>query len=958
MPALLPLKESCTPRPAEQTRQNYAADLHRALDEEIGNPEAATEFFASTYATGAMRRVASGIFDRLKNGDASNTPAVIRFNSVFGGGKTHTLIALAAAAKHSQLIREAATGGLIPDNLAVDNVRLICFTGENADVLRGMTMTGTDRRAKSLTGYLAYHLSGETAYDELKQYDDMFTDPGAEGFQKLLGNQPTLILLDELVRWVAAASQLDSDIRRAGNGLRNALTAIAKAVSNSPRTVLVITTPEASHDAYREEAQEVHQIMRDVDSVLSRTSQDYTPTETADFPAILRRRLFTNAETSPQRNAVSDAYAAIWHRRNPSDTEARQRFYDCYPFHPETLSVITERLANNNDFQRVRGTLRAAAAVINSGPDITEPLIHPYHLDVSIPEVREELVNRTGHQALDAAIEADITGPRATAQSFGETARRAANTILLGSLAPTANNGLADTEIVNGLISPSQPDASVADQAVQYMKHNGLFIDDHPDAGTTRFSRQANVRREVERRADAISEDRREDGLREAIRKLFEDNNKLGVTVFPSRTNNVPDDPDLVHIGIVNPNHFTSQSPDLDQQLDEFYRHNSGNGGNATREYRNNVLFLVPDHGDLTEIKNQLARHSAAAEMLEIDKREPKLLEYQRSTLEIISAASNKAVQHGIQRNWVNLYYPEPSIQPHGLEKFHFRNIDQVGRGQEPIIDFLASNNVGKMAHPVNPALNEDVWAGTGLNQAADAGMTVGEIHDRFTRTPGRIMFLKRAHFDHALDTANQSGIVIIRTIMGLDIKSGSGIQYRDDMKIWLSQYAPQPEPTKTPEPETDTPNENQDKVEEPGPTYIPKFRSKPDTGLVAVAELQNRMRSDNLDWANIASARLYGTTIAMLNDMASKAESSGAALSITYEFEANGFMVQASGKTAEEWQKCQRACDQMQRAAGAKIVDAQISITDQPEAARTMLSNLDNTHQVTLEVDFRQPNA
>ena len=600
MPELLPLPESCPPRPAEQTSQHYAADLHRALNGEIGTAAAAANFFASTYATDAMRRVAHGIFDRLKNGDASDAPAVIRFNSVFGGGKTHTLIALAAAAKHPQLTCDGATGGLLPPDLAVDNVRLVCFTGENADVLRGMAMAmdgAAGRRAKSLTGYLAYHLGGAAAFDELKQHDDLFTDPGADGFQELLGDRPTLLLLDELVRWVAAAKQLDGDLRRAGDGLRNALTAIAKAVSNSPRAALVLTAPESGHDAYRDETQQVHEIMRDVDSVISRTARDYTPTETADFPAILRRRLFVNAENSEQREAVADAYAAVWHRYNPADADARRRFYDCYPFHPETLRVITERLANNNDFQRVRGTLRAAAAVIHHGPPIAAPLIHPYHLDVSIPAVREELVNRTGHQALDAAIQSDVAGPNATALRFGGTTRRAANIILLGSLAPTANNGLADTEIVNGLISPAEPDATVAMQSVRNMKDKGLYIDDNPDAGATRFNRQANVRREVERRADAVSETDREDGLKQAILESFPGRDGMAVTVFPSRTSNVPDDPNLIHIGVVNPNHLTVQSPDLAIELDALYRHNNGSGGHAPREYRNNVLFLVPDHG-------------------------------------------------------------------------------------------------------------------------------------------------------------------------------------------------------------------------------------------------------------------------------------------------------------------------------------------------------------------------
>ncbi len=953
MTTLPSLIETSAPRPREQTGEDYAADLHRALHGEIGNADSAADFFAGTHATPAMRRVATGIFNRLKHGSAANQPAIIRFNSMFGGGKTHTLIALAAAAKHPQLVQSDLTGGLMPANLAVEGVKLACFTGENANLLDGMALDGTSRRAKSLIGFLAYHLGGETAFDVFQKHDELFSDPGADDIQRLIGDKPTLILLDELVRWIAAANQLEGyQSQRAANGLRNALTTISKAVANSPRAAMVITTPEEGHDAYRDETQFVHNAMNNLDSVTARTARDFTPTETADVPAILRRRLFQSHGTDEYRREVAQAYAAIWRRYNPNDDAAEERFYDCYPFHPETLRIIAERLASNNDFQRVRGTLRAMSAVIHHGNKIAEPIIHPYHLDVSVSDVSEELVNRTGHSALYAAIAADVTGPHATAQRYGPATRKAANVILLGSLAPTANNGLSDAEIVNALLSPSDPDYSVAMQAVRNMKENGLYIDDDPAAGSTRFNQQANVRREVEQRANAVSADECLDGVKTAIEEAFSDRDGMGLRVFPSRTNNVPDDPNLVHVGIINPSHVTMLSSDLHDQLASFYRHQSANGGNANREYRNNVLFLVPTDDDLAEIKRQMARHKAAGALIEAHK--DRLLSYQRDTLTSIRENSRKAVFQGIQRNWVNLYYPEPSVPALGLQHARLQFPDQEGRGQNSIIDFLTGNATGKMAHPGNPALDGSVWADAGLSRAADDGITVGELYSRFTRTPSRRMFLKRAHFDRSLDYANRQDIIVVRAPTGLEITHGSGIAYQDDMRVWLKEYAPQ-EPRPEPDPE---PAPNQD----PAPVdYIPRFDAGPISGQVAVHELNTRMLSDGLDWPDIVQATMYGTNIALLNDMASKAQANGIAADIAYEFEANGFELRASGKTPEQWQQCSRACAQMERAAAAATVNAEIAIsTDRnpADAVKTMLHDLDNTHQVQLNIEFRQPNA
>ena len=56
MASLPPLLNSCSPRPREQASSDYAADLHKALQGEIGNAASAFDFFAGTHATPAMRR--------------------------------------------------------------------------------------------------------------------------------------------------------------------------------------------------------------------------------------------------------------------------------------------------------------------------------------------------------------------------------------------------------------------------------------------------------------------------------------------------------------------------------------------------------------------------------------------------------------------------------------------------------------------------------------------------------------------------------------------------------------------------------------------------------------------------------------------------------------------------------------------------------------------------------------
>ena len=144
------LFNACHLRSEESTRDNYAADLQRSLQGELSTPELARQFFQSTYPTTGMKDICRGIFRRLKQGDGSNEPSVYRLGSSFGGGKTHTLIALAGAARHSQLIQEGET--TVPDECAPEeSVRLVTFTGENSDVERGSLIAGdSDARCQVL----------------------------------------------------------------------------------------------------------------------------------------------------------------------------------------------------------------------------------------------------------------------------------------------------------------------------------------------------------------------------------------------------------------------------------------------------------------------------------------------------------------------------------------------------------------------------------------------------------------------------------------------------------------------------------------------------------------------------------------------------------------------------------------------------------------------------------------
>lgn len=957
---LTPLFTACPPRSAEFTSENYAADLHNALGNEIATPAAAQDFFGGTYPTPAMQAACRMIFDRLRNG-GGNQPSVYRFNSRFGGGKTHTLIALAAMARHPEMVQSGAVKELLAPELAVAGVQLVCFTGENADVVSGMPLGNGGHRAKSLTGYVAYHLGGADALEQFREHDNLLTDPGAAAFQELMGGRPTLILVDELVQWVAKTLQNPAANR---DGIKTTIAALAAAIDKSPHAVLVITSPEQGNDAFQQATQLLTDVMAEVDTILSRTSHDIAPSADTDLAAILRRRLFEQWDEAA-RTETSRAYADLWRRRRPHDAGKEDDFYNCYPFHPSVIAIIEQRLSNNTDFQRVRGTLRLLVKTIQYNRDTEAALLHPWHITPENQPIRDELISRLHHEALDSAINADITAPDSTARRLANPlAEKAAKVILLGSLAPAANAGLSVNEIVEAILSPQDSDEDVIGKAVEDLRSNGLFIDDNPGRNSVRFTIAPNIRREVQSRRDRFSAPEVvADAVRATVQQAFgpggprHSKNEMPLTIYPSRTNNAPDDPDRVHLAVVNPEHFHSHSPTLQGDLLALYQHGPGNGGQATRSHRNNVLFLVAEGNDLSDLRDALIRKMAAQDVLQAPSVE--LQDYQKDILNQMLAESGKHALQAVQRAWTHLFFPSNEEQ-WGFTGSHLRRerlpaaSDAEGDGQAAIIAMLYAHH--KMPRPEALRFNPTEWRQTTLRNGGP--VSVGDLHREFTSHPGKLMILNRDTFDRILDAAVKAGDLAIQTSTGEIIgEQQAGLHYGSDFSVWLPEYAPQPEPPQPPEPLATVDETVQDYT----PSPRPQFQIHGVSAKVAVGDLTKHLESQQLEWRQVARVTLHSSRPEFLNYLASVAQNRPVAARFNYQcFSDNGdVQLTLRNRSAAQWQEEQRTVERVNRMAGVDGGDASVALdgdADNPQELRAVLEALDNSHDVQLTADFIPP--
>ena len=312
----------------------------------------ARAFFAATYLTGGLRRLLTDVLRGLAEGKGDR---VLQLRSPFGGGKSHTLAALYHAAHHPE--RTDLTGFGKP----VRSVRVAVFDGEKFDV-QGRVMDG--RPVQTMWGMLAAQLG---CYDVVAHHDATRGAPGGDVIAQMLGDQPTLLLLDEVLKYLERASAepvLDSTL---GRQVQDFLQSLSVEVARAPRAVMVYSLQASVREAMGNQAS-----LDMLDHLTSRVDAKREPVTGDEILPVLRRRLLDQDPDPAAATAAATAFATAITRARAShalDEASRRAAEDdrlalhrrieaAYPFHPALIDIMTERWASLPDFQRTRGALR------------------------------------------------------------------------------------------------------------------------------------------------------------------------------------------------------------------------------------------------------------------------------------------------------------------------------------------------------------------------------------------------------------------------------------------------------------------------------------------------------------------------------------------------------------------------------------------------------------------------
>ncbi|GAB9153349.1 ATP-binding protein [Bradyrhizobium diazoefficiens] len=602
----------------------------------------AIAFFDRTFITEGMALLLTQVAQRLA-GKAGEP--VIQLQTAFGGGKTHTMLAVYHLATRKCTLSELAGIPALVDKaglMDVPQARVAVLDGTAH--APGQPWKRSSQTVKTLWGELAWQLGGAEAFALVAQADATGTSPGKDVLRTLLEKYaPCVVLIDELVAYVRQFPESQAISGGSYDSNLSFVQALTEAVKQVPRAIVLASLPESDLEAG---SQRGVAALRALEKTFGRVQALWKPVATEEAFEIVRRRLFEPVRDEKAREAVCRAFADIYIAEGvklPAETQER-RYYDrllrAYPIHPEVFDRLYEDWTTIDGFQRTRGVLKLMAKVIYRlwKDDNKDLLIMPGSLPLHDGSSRNELTYYLP-AGWDAVIERDIDGERAETTAlesreprFGQVgaARRIARTIFLGSapssvVSKVAVRGLDRAHIILGCLQPGQTSSVYADalgrlaDRLHYLNASG---DKGQDATRFWFDTRANLRREMEDRK------RRFDDRTEVRGKIAEAHKKTvggtsffdGVHIFTPHAD-VPDDSALRLVVLPPEAWYTKEEtrPAFDAVLDTIAKN-----GSKPRYRSNRLIFLAADHGALSRL-NDVTRIALAWASIVDDVKEGKL---------------------------------------------------------------------------------------------------------------------------------------------------------------------------------------------------------------------------------------------------------------------------------------------------------------------------------------------
>jgi hypothetical protein len=607
-------------RSGKLTMDEFAADLNDARTKT--GPAVYHDpgmFFDRTFPTHRMKNLAANVLKRL-NGDAG-TP-VMRLQVAYGGGKTHTLIALLHLAEQGQALSDNPTvkafltfAGLT----AAPQALVALLPGDKIDIKEGLAVYGPGgqtRRVRTLWGALAYQLAGDSGYARLKAHDEDFTVPAEPLLVDLLKAPQNeglgaLVLVDEAVWYYRGL--VNSDPRMLGT-IKDFYQVLTQAVAKVNRAVMV-----ASLMASHIEANDATgtQCLVALEEIFGRIAEPVEPVTRDDVAEILRRRLFASYPTGQaERQPAVDGMMAALHKLPLSETQRDQatynRYLESYPFHPDLINVLYQKWIQIDNFQRTRGALRLLATALREaeGHD-PSPMVGPAVLlryqeqsgrNELAPAVSElvEILSES-HKWLAALTGELEKACEITALLPTLTQREVEQAVIATFLHSQPRGQRAMPAELLALLAHPTIDSAALEEGLRKWRERSWFLVENPDVW--QLGTVPNLTHMHFQAKNGVSEPKINDELRKRIKNIPElkaADPGVEVHVLPQSPRDIEDNLQLRYL-VLEPACAVTPGQPIPQAAEAYFNEKAG-----PRIYRNNILALAPESSRVAGLREQV----------------------------------------------------------------------------------------------------------------------------------------------------------------------------------------------------------------------------------------------------------------------------------------------------------------------------------------------------------------
>lgn len=674
---LLPWREVVEPHQdvatGEFQQAEFAADLAKvhsgSAPPEYRDPR---QFFSRTYLTEGLSTLLIGAAKRLSG---SGGDPVVELQTNFGGGKTHSMLALYHMAGPTPVQDLSGLDQLL-DKLgltvpkAVNRAVLVGTSRGPQDVLHAEG----DLKIRTTWGELAWQLGGADAFAMVAENDASGIAPGSNLLEALFKKYaPCLILIDEWVAYLRQIYKVEGLPSGSFDANLSFVQSLTEAVKASPGTLLVASLPASQIEVGGEGGQEA---LARLKQTFSRVESSWRPASQEESYEIVRRRLFKEipGDKFHHRDNTLKQFAKLY-RENANDfpqgcadEDYRRKLERAYPIHPELFDQLYTSWGSLEKFQRTRGVLRLMAQAIhelwmNADPSV---MIMPGSVAVSSPRVEPELLHYLD-VTWQSIIAGDVDGTASTPYKVDQSApnlnrysatRRVARAIFMGT-APThqqQNTGLDDKQINLGVVQPGERPAIFGD-ALRRLTNQAKFM--HADLGRYWYSMSASLNRIAADKAAqieaALVDVMIDSELGKYVNGLADRGHFDAVQVAPASSAEVPDEAGGVRavvLGVQHPHNGRDGSDALVEAKDILTQR-----GSTPRVYRNMLVFIAAEARQLDHLKDAVRASLAWGEIV----RDTERLNLTQSDSALAKAKlveANETMKTRLKEAWCYLHYP------------------------------------------------------------------------------------------------------------------------------------------------------------------------------------------------------------------------------------------------------------------------------------------------------------